>query len=514
MENTNNNAEIPQENEKSASKKPLIIAVALVLCAVLVGGCIFGVKEYKRVTTETISGIFTAEELSSLEKYPSLSYADLSGSTCYDEILAYENAHPEVDVFYTVNIGERTVTNKDTSLDWAGMDIGTLAAVNAEYLPALTSIDLGSAPVSSAELDKLTAAFPDAELSFTAELGGKVYSCSDTAIDLSKLTSRQVSETAALLRHMRDVNSIELDGADIDIEDYMTVFDACPDADINYSFELFGKTVTTHTNSLKYKKVSIGDEGIEYFRTLLPYLPNLTYLSFDRCDTTDEVVNQLRDDFPDVKIAWRIFFGEFSCMTDVEKIWAIGSLYQDNVEPIKYCRDVKYLDLGHNMFTSVEFLKDMYQLEVLIFGCGDLSDISAMWDFKCAETLEYLELSCCEISDLSPLERFVNLKHLELSICPYVKDISAVIGLKNLERFYAMYDPNIPQSQKQEFIATHPDCEVAFIGNGSYDPYNESHWRFKDGGFAPRYALLREQIGYDDEFGATRLWLWRDNDEE
>lgn len=504
---------IEEEIEKRSSKKTVIIAVSAVLCVILAVAGIFGVRKYNRISTVSLSGPMTAEELAGLEVYPNLRYVDLSGSTCYDDILAYAESHPETDVVYTVPVGGSIISNKDTTIDWSGKDVAALAAVSS-YLPGVQTIDLGSAPVSAAELKTLTEAYPEAELHFSVELCGKTYPCDAAALDLSTLTPAKVADTAELLRFMRDVKSIELESSGLSVEDYEEIFDACPNADINFSFELFGKTVSTHTDTLKYKKVSIGDEGIEYIRTILPYLPNLTYLSFDRCDTTDEVVNQLRDDFPEIKIAWRIFFSEFSCMTDVEKIWAIGSLYQDTVQPIKYCRDLKYLDLGHNMFTSIEFLKDMYQLEVLIFGCGDLNDISAMWDFKCADTLEYLELSCCEMDDISPLERFVNLKHLEMSICPYVTDITPIMGLNKLERFYAMYDPSISDEQKQEFVATHPNCEVWFLGNGSYDPYNESDWRFKDGGFAPRYALLREQIGYDDDFGTTKLYYWLEKDDE
>ena len=62
---------------------------------------------------------------------------------------------------------------------------------------------------------------------------------------------------------------------------------------------------------------------------------------------------------------------------------------------------------------------------------------------------------------------------------------------------------NVPDTQEEEFISRHPDCECSF---GAGHPVHTT-WRFLPGyvwkedlsetHYNERYALLREQIGYD-----------------
>ena len=495
------------QTEKSGKKRVIgiIIAVAVVIIAAAVP---FALRAHTYSTTEALAQTVTAEELAGLEKYKALREVDLSGSTCYDEIVAFAGAHPEIDVRYTVAVDGTDIPNTETELDWSGRDITALTAVNPAYLPALEKIELGHA--SAEELKAVHECFPAASLGFETEIAGKAVNNTVSALDLSSLSHADTAEAAVILPYLPALKEVKL--GELDFDDYKLLFDARPDVCFDYSFELFGKTVSTLDDPIKYKKVYDGDEGLDTLRGILPYLPNLTYLKLDRCETTDEATEALNLEFPDIKIVWRIFFSGFSCLTDAEKIWAIGSLYDEDCIPLKYCHDIKYLDLGHNDIKDISFVRSMPKLEVLILGCGHTEDISPLAD--CSE-LEYLEITSTQVSDLSPLASCTKLKHFEMSITQNITDISPLYGL-DLERFYALYVHSVPDEQFEEFAALHPDCEIDHsTGLGGVDPYNESQWRFYyGGGFVPRYALLREQIGYDDPFGATRLYAFLDNREE
>ena len=65
---------------------------------------------------EEFTAVLTAGEIYTLEQYPDLKKADLSGSTCYDTILEYMDAHPGVEVIYTVDLGGTTVYNEAASV--------------------------------------------------------------------------------------------------------------------------------------------------------------------------------------------------------------------------------------------------------------------------------------------------------------------------------------------------------------------------------------------------------------
>ena len=75
----------------------LTCAVCLALC-----GCAPRVDfEDKDVPVEKteVSLVLQPGETAKLDELPALERADLSGSECYDEIIAWQAAHPDVEVF-------------------------------------------------------------------------------------------------------------------------------------------------------------------------------------------------------------------------------------------------------------------------------------------------------------------------------------------------------------------------------------------------------------------------------
>ena len=434
-----------------------------------------------------------------------------------------------------------------TEIDYSG-NLNALTEAAAE-LGNLTVIRLGTTDASAKDLAALAEAFPKAEISFETVFHGISCGSSTTSLDLSALKHEDAQEAAALLKVMPALKTVQLTTAALSdsesvaetvaeteeavptasavpeaseplaatetaftMDDYVLLHSARPDIKYTFAFELYGKTVTQDTETLKFKKVEIGNEGLAKFKDYIPCLPALTYLSFDRCETDSAAAAELRDAFPSVKIVWRIFFGRFSVMTDDEKIWAIGSLTDNDTEELKYCTDMKYVDLGHNDITKIEFVRYMPKLEVLIIACTKVDDITPLED---CPNLEFLELTVSNVSDISTLAGCSNLRHLEISQLFQLTDISPLYNLQ-LERMHAMADFNVPQEQKDKFAELHPDCDMNF--NPTDDPFQQSNWRYTngyDGGdFVPRYALLREQIGYDDPYGTSVLYDWMDYDDE
>lgn len=279
-----------------------------------------------------------------------------------------------------------------------------------------------------------------------------------------------------------------------------------------YSFELFGQEVNTATTErLEYLRTEIGDDGLEKIREVLPYMYGLKYLSFDRCGTSDEAVAKLREDFPDVKIAWRIYFGPFSCMTDVEKIWASCDLYDSMTEPLKYCNDVKYLDVGHGPLKDYNFLKYMPNLEVLIISCGDVEDVTPIG--KYCHNLIFLEAAETRIKDLSPIAKCTTLEYLNVggnqNMDP--STLPALYTLPNLKRFYCenFYGSGIIMDDEGEKVKKlMPNCEVDFGWNG--DTALNDEWRYTrglyNGHYTDMYLWIRGIFEYDNPYGSTRLY--------
>lgn len=280
-------------------------------------------------------------------------------------------------------------------------------------------------------------------------------------------------------------------------------------------FELFGQQVSTAaTERLDYLKVKIGDEGLDTFRAVLPYLPRLTYLSLDRCETTDEAVAQLRDEFPEKEIVWRIFFDPFTCTTDVETIWASCDLRDNTCGALKYCTKLKNLDIGHSAMTDLSFLDYMPDLETLIIACSDFEDISHVASCK---KLKYFECAeCWRLTDLSPIAELKNLEHLNVGGCTHIEDLSCLYCLdecKNLKRFYAQNMTSLSLNMEEEakkFEELLPGVEMDFAFYPTLGSLNTGFWRFSRGSYTGHYVeeyqRIRDIFGYDDVINQPRLW--------
>ena len=77
---------------------------------------------------EHLDAVMIAGELYTLEHYPNLKSVNLSGSTCYRDLLEFEEQHPDLDVTFTVPVGSAVISNKETGtvLSPGEFEYGTL----------------------------------------------------------------------------------------------------------------------------------------------------------------------------------------------------------------------------------------------------------------------------------------------------------------------------------------------------------------------------------------------------
>ena len=464
-------------------KKLLLLAVTLLFCVSLFG-CDSQVK--------TLTGVMTAEEIAGLDRYKNLQTLDLSGSDCYEAIEAYIASHPQVDVTYVIGLD-----GEGYSPDAQDITLSTNAGVedllrNAAYLPALQRVRLEGEASTPANVHALRDALPGLTLDYPLTLLGKSLDLGVTSLDLSGLTASDVAQAAEVLPMLPELKIVTLPDS-LSFSDYAALKAAAPNVDFDYHFTLFGQEADTHTTLLEYANVEIGNEAARQLYDVLPYLDKLERISFVDCGIDDDVMDKLRRAFPEKEVVWLVRFGWGQAMSDVDRIWAIGGFNDEQLKPLKYCTKVKYLDLGHNGITKLDFLYYMPDLEVAIFENDYLVDLTALGSCK---KLEYLEVGETRVTDVSPLAGCESLEHLNIGGLPLLRDISPLYGLTHLKRLYGLCDVNVPQEQIDHIKQLMPDCEIDF----QYDPkgaVNGSHWRYTDGGYAERYALLHDQIGYD-----------------
>lgn len=473
--------------------KLVALCLAVVL-SVLITGC--GDKDTVNIEdVESLTQVVNEAELHALKEYPNLRTLDISGSTCYPAIMKFVEDCPHVDVTYTVTLGGSTISNKETSatLESEGLDFDTLQK-HLRYLPKLDTVTLNRTGLSAEELAQLSSIFTRIRFHYTVDILGTEYRADAATVDLSKMEPGQIEDICGKLRLLPLVTEAELmAGSDsaLTMTDVKTLMDAAPEVSFHYTFDLFGKTVSTADEAVEFVKVNIGNQGEEQIRQALDILPNCKRFLLDSCGLDNEVLAGIREDYPNTKVAWRVTFGKYSMLTDAEILRAVYNVFDRTVGDLKYCNDVKYIDMGHNEeLSDISFISYMPKLEICILSGSLISDLTP---FASCPNLEFLEIAyCSKVTDVSPLENCKNLRFLNISFAR-VENLMPLDNLP-LERFVYL-NPKASLEEQQFFKDFHPDCWTRFSGE---DPYSLG-WRYDDSGetFSEFYKKMREIFHYD-----------------
>lgn len=364
---------------------------------------------------------------------------------------------------------------------------------------------------------------PTPEYSFP---DGTVHRADETELDLSRLRHAEVEATAALLRQMPALEKVDLgsDGAWTAEEEKLTYEMAClergeeatrdltwadihglqeaaPQADFLYRFRFFGRDFTTLDPEMDLSHSQMKDEGAAV-RNLLPCMQKLRYLDMDSCGVSSEKMAEIRDAYPEMEVVWRIWFGcnYYTLRTDVERILHSSfKAYMNDVycQDLKYCTKVRFLDMGHNRdLHDWSFLSYMPDLEVCIITDSGWETLDML--ANCTK-LEFLEV--CPIGhtyvDLHPLEKLVNLEHLNICGIGESDGWEVLMNLTKLKRLWIGYWTalSFPEGAIEQIQEALPNTEI----NVTEHAAAVGSWRTNPDGTSPeRYLLLREQLGYDD----------------
>ena len=456
---------------------------------------------------KTLTIVVTAETIGDLDRYVNLQEVDLSGSTCYDAILAYIASHPGVKVTYTVDLGGTKVKNTTTQLT---LEVGkftySTTLANLKYLPALKYVALPSTDLSSSQLTTLKTTYKSIIISYTIPTQGSELNSTVTSVDLSNLTPAQVDAAAAQLNTLPNIVWVELTAADgsnkLAIADVKKLQSACPNVTFHYSFNLYGKTVSTTDEKITYVNVTIGNGGETTIREALDILTGCRYFLLDNCGLSNEILADIRADYPRTEVVWRVYQTNKSrsWLTDTEVLRAVYGVNDSNSGVFKYCTKVKYMDFGHNTeMVDISFMGYMPDLEIAILSGSPIKDLSPLANCK---KLVFLEIAWCGyVTDITPLAQCSSLRNLNLGHTR-VKDLSPLYGL-NMEMLSFVNSGNrvsFTEAHWQEIQANMPQCWITYspLFDNNATPYGTG-WRYKtSGGYTAIYRKVRDVFNYDE----------------
>ena len=250
----------------------------------------------------------------------------------------------------------------------------------------------------------------------------------------------------------------------------------------------------------------------EGFCAFLEQFPNLKKVDMFNVTVRYKKVKELHERFPDIEFGMTMRFGENeSCgghtlRTDDTAFSTLHGYYPpwhscQEMEIVKYCKNLYALDIGHNSFNDLSFLYEMPQLRVLIVAAGDAEDITPIGSLK---HLEYLELFNNRIRDISCLKDMPYLLDLNI-VNNLIDDISPVKDLKSLRRLWVFIhtrkdkDP-IDAETMADLQAALPDCHIdgentSTAGGWREDPHYDTIYRmFRTRVYEPFWDSPAENI--------------------
>lgn len=251
--------------------------------------------------------------------------------------------------------------------------------------------------------------------------------------------------------------------------------------------------------------IDLGDTVVrdfDAFTAFLDQFPALRQVDMWETRMSREQCDQLAARYPGMKWGWTMMIRNRNHTHLVRTDYTSWSTLHNNKTPrhnsedfsvLKYCWDLKALDIGHNNVTSLDFLYDLPELRVLIIACNNVTDITPVGSLK---HLEYAELFNNKITDVSPLK---DLPHLiDLNLCfNRISDLSPVLNLKTLKRLwlYSVEHINTPASGEgvEALKAALPNT---WIDTTHYS--TNGGWRYTSKTkMHPHYAVIQQIFGKD-----------------
>lgn len=470
-----------------------LIAVAAILLSM--SACQLIAHDYKDDVLEYALIAADGSELAVLDQYPNLEYVDLRGSTCYEAILDYSASHPDVKVRFSIQLGQLYFNQDVAEITITGNDATFEELMNhLKFFRFLKTVHIDQINISKAQLEELKAAYPQVDFTYTVQIGGQSFDASVTEVNLSQCNSADIELAVTALEFLPNLTSVDLMSASgenkLTSAEAFKLMQAYPNLSFHYQYRLFGQTISTETEKLVYKDVSIGNSGLEQIREALGIMRNCSYISIDNCRIDDEAMGKFRSEFPDKTIVWRVFVDKYSVMTDDEVILMRDSVNDKEAEALKYCTNVKYLDMTGCKVRNFGFLSGMTDLECVVLQQTRISDLSVLQNCK---NLTWLDLAgCTSLRDVSPLSDVASLKYLNLSATK-VKDLSPLKQVP-LERFKCA-KCSFSEAELRNFESRHPKCLTTDTGNIS-----GKGWRFNDASQREPFEYYAEMVkifGYE-----------------
>ena len=443
------------------------------------------------------------DDISPLYEMDNLKALDIRNNPVeQQDVIEFMEKEPGCAVLWSVALASEYYDSNAESIDFTdneNFEYEEAADVLA-YFPGLKAVELQCGNLSAEQYHGLQAMYPEIKINMSVQMCGEYYDADTKEIVFAECEDINI-DALAYFNHIEKVDFGEniLDTAIMD-----TALEICPDAEFVWNVELLDEIYSSSEKEIDVSYTPVLD--FADFKSRVKYLTSLQKINMTYCYLKNDQMEELTEEYPDVKFIWRVRVGSWELSTDV-KAFSTGKkevfdgiryygdgdekpLLDDDIVNLKYCTDLEALDIGHQMYiTDFSFLEHMPKLKILIVAWTQLTDITLITHLQ---DLEYLEIFSNKIEDFSALSQLPNLKYLNCSNNE-MDNIDVFLDMPQLEKLWLVSCENISPEDRQRLTDGLPDCEIVF---DAASPTNGG-WRSRDNEV---YAEMRKIFGLRPNF--------------
>lgn len=399
---------------------------------------------------------FSDESANMLQWFPALQAVDASGSTDYAALTSAARQYPAIAFYWTVSLGNQVWPFDAEQIVVASR---TASAEDIEAalsgLPQLKSVDLAGTGITPETAAQWQARYPDVTFTTTVDLNGQAVRSDAISIDLSGQTDVSLSALEEALPTFYQLKTVNLRGCDLTIDEQRALQDAFPDILFLWRVDFIDGIVADSADSeLILSEHIIPD--VDALAAKLALLPELKTVEMCNCGLTDDQMQGLRDQFPNIKFVWMIHVGYWEIRTDIRafsmaqagehegvrftKTGEESRRYRwvddEEIAKLRYCTDIEALDIGHGyLISNISFLRELPKLRFLVISMTKVLDLSPIGSLK---NLIFLEMFEMNLTDVSVLYDLPQLEYLNCS-STMIADIDPLLSLTNLKRLWIIH---------------------------------------------------------------------------
>ena len=349
----------------------------------------------------------SGQDVLALEYLPELRRVDATRCQDLDMLSLLKQKRPEVELDYRVELGG-TAWEPDT----ACLRLPELDAKEAEEkLPWLPKVDkiviTGEKPALPAVLAleqkgiRLFWLVRDREI----PIGG-----SPTEITLeADITAQEIRDILPLVPNGKQV---ELRDSRLSAETIAGLCEEFPDRFFLWDVPFEDRSFPSDAEEIDLSGLQV--ESVQWVEDRIAFMPKLTKVIMSDCGIDNWEMDELDRRYENIRFVWTVYIGRIPVRTDAEFFAPVvtGSfVYESEMEPLGYCRDIVAIDLGHMAIRSCTWAANMPNLQYLILADTGVTDISPLANCK---NLIFLELFMTAVRDYSPLLECPKLEDLNL----------------------------------------------------------------------------------------------------